>query len=168
MWIATRGSLRYPSFCLYVVKKLHSRQPKVTVQYVSCVSCVQQRGEFVRLFEPAWALLEDGLAVTLRDSLLQGYWTDYMASERKGQPHTKHLQVSQVSGPRVQSEVSGWARFGVNFGLVVRSDVWIRVVVSIFGSKPNQPALPSRRSAAVASSPLSTSLRYIRHTIAVA
>ena len=54
----------------------------------------QQRGEFVRLFEPAWALLEDGLAVTLRDSLLRGYWTDYMASERKGQPHTKHLQAS--------------------------------------------------------------------------
>ncbi len=56
----------------------------------------QQRGEFVRLFEPAWALLEDGLAVTLRDSLLRGYWTDYMASERKGQPHTKHLQVSRA------------------------------------------------------------------------
>ena len=31
-----------------------------------------QRGEFVRLFAPAWALLEDGLAVTLSDSLLRG------------------------------------------------------------------------------------------------
>ena len=50
----------------------------------------------MRLFEPAWALLEDGLAVTLRDSLLRGYWTDYMASERRGQPHTKHLQASQL------------------------------------------------------------------------
>ena len=34
--------------------------------------CGPQRGQFVRLFEPAWALLEDGLAVTLRDSLLRG------------------------------------------------------------------------------------------------
>ena len=60
----------------------------------------------MRLFEPAWALLEDGLAVTLRDSLLRGYWTDYMASERKGRPHTKHLQASRTR----QSRASGLRR----------------------------------------------------------
>ena len=58
----------------------------------------------MRLFEPAWALLEDGLAVTLRDSLLRGYWTDYMSSERKGRPHTKHLQARLLL--RIQSPAS--------------------------------------------------------------
>ena len=47
----------------------------------------------MRLFAPAWALLEDGLAVTLSDSLLRGYWADYMASERRGEPNAKHIQV---------------------------------------------------------------------------
>ena len=52
-----------------------------------------QRGEFVRLFAPAWALLEDGLAAALSDSLLRGYWADYMASEARGEPNAKHIQV---------------------------------------------------------------------------
>ena len=48
----------------------------------------------MRLFAPAWALLEDGLAVALSDSLLRGYWADYMASEARGEPNAKHIQVS--------------------------------------------------------------------------
>jgi len=48
----------------------------------------------VRLFAPAWALLEDGLAAALSDSLLRGYWADYMASEARGEPNAKHIQVS--------------------------------------------------------------------------
>ena len=78
----------------------------------------QQRGEFVRLFEPAWALLEDGLAVTLRDSLLRGYWTDYMASERKGQPHTKHLQASHARCSSIKAKMVGVAALRVAKQLV--------------------------------------------------
>ncbi len=40
----------------------------------------------MRLFAPAWALLEEGLAAALSDSLLRGYWADYMASAARGEP----------------------------------------------------------------------------------
>ena len=48
---------------------------------------------YSRLFEPAWALLEDGLAVTLKDSVLKGYWETYMATPAERQ---RFLQCQQA------------------------------------------------------------------------
>jgi len=55
----------------------------------------------VRLFAPAWALLEEGLAAALSDSLLRGYWADYMASEARGEPDVdaKDIQVRTSREP---------------------------------------------------------------------
>ena len=69
--------------------------PTLTLTDRNSQSRPWQRGEFVRLFAPAWALLEEGLAAALSDSLLRGYWADYMASEARGEPDAKHIQASR-------------------------------------------------------------------------
>ena len=68
----------------------------------------------MRLFAPAWALLEEGLAAALSDSLLRGYWADYMASEARGEPNAKHIQVIAVGQVIARGCTRGW------------SELWIR------------------------------------------